>query len=541
MKRNILLLCCAVFALVFAEEGARYLIITTDALAGAIQPLAEWKHFSGMKCKVVTLSQIGGTDTTAIKNYIRNAYNNWPIRPEYVLLVGSPSALPSRYYIWIRSHNQRITYYTDNFYGDINGDLFIDIPVGRFPAKSARQCSVMVAKTLAYERYPELTDSLWLRKVTTIVNEGGDSDDTIYWNDVRILARNFLSCDSLSRLRGDTATDVVNSVTNGTGMVMYRGTGVGNWREPFDVNPALTNNGKKLPVVLSITCATMSLAPNETMVGDAWVKAGTVNELKGAVAFFGNTHSLASNTTTVRKRSAVARAFTKAVFEEGKTKLGRAMIQAKESLYRAFRDTFDYHGFNLLGDPDLDIWTSTPKFPQVEHPATIPPGSQEFAVVVFCDGQPVPNALVCVSMDTSIYEYGYTDNYGAIAFNINPLDTGRLRLVVTGHNLYPYDTLIPVAQVGIQESPALPASAHLYATPRVFRNTTRLTITRAAGGREIAIFNAAGRLVRRLNTTAHEAIWDGTDNSGKPCPPGVYICGTEANGVLLETRVLKVR
>ncbi|MEO0050218.1 MAG: C25 family cysteine peptidase, partial [candidate division WOR-3 bacterium] len=91
MKRNFLILLPAVFTFIYALEGARYLIITTDALAPVVQPLAEWKHFSGMQCKVTTLSEIGGSDTTAIKNYIRNAYNNWPVRPEFVLLVGSPT------------------------------------------------------------------------------------------------------------------------------------------------------------------------------------------------------------------------------------------------------------------------------------------------------------------------------------------------------------------------------------------------------------------------------------------------------------------
>lgn len=529
--------------LTFAEEGARYLIITVDALAPVVQPLADWKHYSGMQCKVVKLSEIGTpADTTAIKNYIRNAYNNWPVRPEYVLLVGSPSSLPARFYRVQGGYG----YYSDNIYGDVNSDLYMDIPVGRFNASSAIQCSVMVAKTLAYERYPHLTDSLWMRKLTTVVRENDDSDDTIYWNDIRLFARladsnGFVGCDSLSYLTGNhTWEDVVNSINNGTGIVIYRGNGVSNWYQPFNVNPYLTSNGKKLPVILSITCETMTLAPYEQMVADSWVKAGTVNSLKGAVAFFGNTHTLPSSNSTVRKRSAVARAFAKALFTEGKTKLGLAMIRAKDSLYREFSDIAEYRGFNLLGDPDLDIWTATPKLPTVEHPEVIPPEPQVFTVRVLLNEQPFQNALVCISIDSLIYEYGYTNDSGAITFNINPPDTGRLRLVITGHNLYPYDTLIPVAQVGVHEFPPTTAPAKVVASPQVFRYITRLSFGSLINpsATEIVIFDVSGRPVRTLKGIKTKLVWDGTDDNGTPCPTGVYLCGLRNSSV--RTKVLKV-
>ncbi|MGQ9677737.1 MAG: C25 family cysteine peptidase [bacterium] len=541
MKKVSLLIMTVICLLTFAEEGARYLIITTDALAPVIRPLAEWKHCSGMQCKVVKLSEIGTpADTTAIKNYIRNAYNNWPVRPEYVLLVGSPSSLPARFY---RVNGQG--YYSDNIYGDVNSDLSMDIPVGRFNASSAVQCSVLVAKTLAYERHPDLTDTLWMRRLTTVVRENEDSDDTIYWNDIRLFARladsnGFVGCDSLSYMRGHTRQNVINSVNNGTGIVIYRGNAVNNWYQPFNVNPYLTSNGKKLPIILSITCETMTLAPGEQMVADSWVKAGTVNSLKGAVAFFGNTHSLASSNEAVRKRSAVARAFAKALFTEGKTNLGLAMIRAKDSLYRAFSDATEYRGFNLLGDPNLDIWTATPKLPTIEHPEVIPPEPQEFTVRVLINEQPFQNALVCISMDTLIYEYGYTDDSGAISFNINPPDTGSVRLVITGHNLYPYDTLIPVAQVGINEFPATIAHPKVVASPQVFRHSTHLVVENLnSSERELVIFDAVGRPVRTLNSIRTQIVWDGADENGIPCPAGVYLLGLRNSS--LWAKVLKVR
>lgn len=543
MKKLLAIILLPFIPIVLAEQGARYLIISTNALAPVVQPLAQWKHYSGMQCKVTTLSEIGGSDTASIKNYIRNAYNTWPVRPEFILLVGAPNALPSRFYR-VQGYEG---YYSDNFYGDINNDLFMDIPVGRFPAKSARQCSVMVLKTLAYERIPELTDSLWMRRLTTVIRENVDSDDTIYWNDIRIAAtlarnNNFVSCDSLSLLRGNDATDVVTSINNGTAMVLYRGSGVGNWYEPFDVNPALTNNRNKLPLILSITCQTMTLAPNESMVGDAWVKAGTPSNLKGAVAFFGNTHTLESSNLTVRKRSAVTRAFFKAVFQEHNYILGKAMVRAKDSLYRAFADVAEYRGFNLLGDPSLDIWTDTPRHPLVNHPGEIPPGPQEFAVRVYLNEQPLNHALVCVSMDTLVYEYGYTDTAGLILFNLNVPDTGFLRLVVTGHNLYPYDTTIPVRLTDVAELNPLPLRIKLNAIPRTFESGTRLFWEPQELKANITIYDPTGRPITRMLNCKNGIIWNGTDHPGRKCPAGIYLCQLELPGVSSATlKLIKLK
>ncbi len=544
MKRNLVLLLSALFTFIYAIEGARYLIISTDALAPVIKPLAEWKHFSGMQCKVVTLSEIGGNDTTSIKNYICDAYNNWPVKPEFILLVGSPLNLPARRY----SIQGQGAYYSDNIYGDVNGDTWLEIPVGRFSARTASQCSVMVLKTLAYEKTPELSDSLWMRRLTTVINENNDSDDTIYWNDIRIAAslagaNNFVSCDSLSRLRGDKADSVIVSVNQGTAIVVYRGNGVGNWYFPFNVNPYLTDNGHKLPIILSITCATLTLSPYEEMVADSWMKAGTTSNFKGAVAFFGNTHSLYSGTTTVRKRSAVARAFFKAVFQENKYKLGKAMIRAKDSTFLSFRDIAEYRGFSLLGDPDLDIWTDTPRFPDVQHPSEIPPGEQELPIIVTLNQVPFVNALVCVSMDTVIYEYDYTDSSGAVVFYINPQDTGRLRIVVTGHNLYPYDTIIPVAQVGINEMAMLPVSSEFFASPPIFSGKTRLVWSPQRACADVVVYDATGRPVRRFSNVSNGITWNGTDESGTPCPAGVYICRltVKQKPEAITTKILKLR
>ncbi|MEO0082202.1 MAG: C25 family cysteine peptidase [candidate division WOR-3 bacterium] len=544
MSRRILFLVLVPVTLALAQQGARYLIIATDQLAAAIQPLADWKHASGMQCKVARTSETG-SDTTSIKNYIRNAYNTWPVKPEYVLLVGSPSSLPARIYTI-----QHVgTYASDNIYGDVTGDFRMDIPVGRFPAKSPTQLEVMVAKTLAYETKPELSDSNWMRRMTTICRDLGDDDAWVYWNDVRNainLARNagFVGFDSLASSLGDTAPDVVASINNGTGMVLYRGTATNNWYKPFAVDPGQTANGRKLPIILSITCETMTLTPNESMVGEAWLKTGTSSNPRGAVAFFGNTHS-GSNVAQVR--SAVARGFFTGLFTENKYKLGHAMIRAKEQLYQEYPSyTADYRGFNLLGDPDLGIWTATPRILEVSHPQEILPQPQQIQVTVRSKLTPIANALVCASMGSAVYTYGYTNSSGEVTLSVSPSDTGSMRLVVTGQNCYPYDgTIHVVTQVGLAEHPPVPAcSPKLSATPSAFLYETRLSWPPVRdAGLTVAIHDACGRLVRTLSGSGSSAVWDGCDQDGRRLGPGVYVCTLLAQSTtsLSRTSVTKLK
>ncbi|UCG44126.1 MAG: hypothetical protein JSU73_05825, partial [candidate division WOR-3 bacterium] len=355
-----------------AQQGARYLVITADQYANSIQRLADWKRAAGISTKVVKLSEIGSS-VEQIRVYVKAAYDSWPIRPEFVLLVGSPYNLPAARY------GNRWHYYSDNVYADMTGDPRAELLVGRFPAKNAEQCDLMVEKTLAYEQTPDLGDTLWMRRLTTIVREGYDWDDTVYWNNARHAAglagqAGFVGCDSLSTSRGDSARQVVASIDNGTGLVMYRGTAAGNWRAPFEMDPRWTSNGRKLPVILSITCETMALDPYDSMLGSAFIKSGTVVEPNGAVAFYGNTRSAAR---VARQRGAAARGFFTGLFTENRYRLGGACVRSKDQLLQEFpTDDEDYRGFNLFGDPALPLWTATPRILDVTHPGEILPEPQ---------------------------------------------------------------------------------------------------------------------------------------------------------------------
>ena len=542
MKARTFLLVCVFAAALFAFDGARYLIVTADQFETSIRPLAEWKHASGVPTHVVKLSETGSS-IQDIQDYIENAYDNWPIQPEFVLLVGHPYYLPAARY-----GQGGWRYYSDNYYADMSGDLRAELKVGRFPVRTTGQCDVMVAKTLAYERTPDMSDSLWMRRLTVIAREDYDPpDDSIYWQNVRYMASlagaaGFVGCDSFSRARGHTAWHVENSVSNGTGFVMFRGSGTGNWGDPFGVNPAACSNGEQLPVILSVTCATMSLNPYDSMVGSAWVKAGTVGDPRGGVAFFGNTHS---GMRIAQVRSSVARGFATGLFLDERFQLGDAMLRAKQQLYDEFpQESEDYRGFSLFGDPELKMWTATPRMLDVDHPAEVLPEPQSIEVNVTHNGMPIANALVCLSMDSTVYAYQHTNGSGNVTLDVSPSDTGWMRIVVTGRNCHPYDSLIHVVtQVGISENPpaGLPGTGFaIRAWPSVFDGSTMLSFSQPlTAGSEVLVRDAAGRRVRVLHADGSGSVrWDGRDAAGTPVRAGVYFCdvpGTATRARLTKT------
>ncbi len=417
---------------IFAQTGAKYLVITHDNFVNAIKPLVDWKTKKGMKAVAIPLSQIGNTPAQ-IKSFIQNAYNTWNPRPEYILLVGSPDLLPA--------YNN----YYDDYYADMTGNYQIELCIGRFHCQTLAQCSLMVAKSIGYEKSIGMEDSLWFVKGTTIVRED-NPPDPYYQPDVRYIHNfwrqaNYVHIDSFINTQGHNQTDVENAITNGRSFVIYRGQAVSYWWSPFNVNPSNTNNGYKLPIVISGTCATMSLAPGENMLGDAFVRAGTVQNPKGAVAFFGTT---VVGSHVSQYRGAVTRGFFQALYQDNIFTLGGAAKRGKFIMDSLYPNQTRYMEWNLLGDPELNVWTRKPQKLTVDYDTMVFVQPTNLMVTVTASGAPVCSALVCVQMDSTIYTYGRTNSNGVVTLSFTPQHIGTLYLTATAPNAFPYEDSVQV-------------------------------------------------------------------------------------------------
>ncbi len=430
---GIILLCAISSA---QETGARYLIITHDNFYNAVLPLAEWKHKKGMRTKVVKLSEIGST-SSEIQSFIQDAYDNWTIPPEFLLLVGAPNYIPMPYVEGTRTDN----YYTNMDTTDIQNEILS----GRLTVHDTTEAQTVVNKILLYERTPTIDTSDWYNKGCLIVREDYDPpDDSIYWSDIHhakncMLRIGYDEVDTLSRQLGDDKDDVIEAVNEGRGFVLYRGQGVNNWWSPFDCNPHTCQNGSYLPIVLSITCSTIG-SGSTPAVAERWLLTGTPETPRGGAGYFATTTVLSGGAYL---RSAVSKGFFDAAFRERVKTFGEACEMARLVVYVEYSDTSEYRGFTTLGDPEMNMWTGIPGYLDVTHNPSFDTGTQSCTVTVYDDGTPVNQAVVCCwipEQDSEMYVTETTNTSGIAVLDISPQSQGdTMYVTVTQQNYVPYE------------------------------------------------------------------------------------------------------
>ena len=433
MRDIALVFFCLLSSLSFTQEiGARYLIITHDNFYDAILPYAQWKHKIGYKTKIVRVPSELAQNSTAIRNYIVNAYNTWQIRPEFVLFVGAPNYIP-----WSLSSYP----YGDNNYTNMDGDIYNEILSGRLTVHNTTEAQTVVAKMLRYERYPDLMDSTWFKKGCLIVRDIQDDDSVTYRLDAQYVAglmvnNGYIKVDTFFASRGANATSVINATNEGRGFVLYRGSATNNWYSPFAVNPDNLANGNKLPIVISATCGTLGTGSTST-TAERWFLTGTPTNLRGAAGYFATTTSI---TNGAYLRSVVARGFFDGVFLYKRRTFGESCEDGRLRVYNTYGATNEYYGFTTIGDPAMTIWTGVPKFISVTYDSILYAGIEEtLQVSVQYQGVPVESAYVCIMLDTLIYQTNWTNNSGSVSFIFNAPNPGIMDITVTGRNLYPFE------------------------------------------------------------------------------------------------------
>jgi len=163
---------------------------------------------------------------------------------------------------------------------------------------------------------------------------------------------------------------------------------------------------------------------------------------------------------------------------------------------------------------------------------------------VLCNEMPLDSALVCVMLDTVVYQFGYTSGGGNITFYFGNLVQGGMDITVTGRNVMPYEAIIEIQGSGVHTDiyNNCVSAPILHITPNPFRNLTTISLPASQGGQsaELKIFDSTGRLVKSFLPSVYSILptvlfWDGTDDSGQKCAPGVYMCHFRTE----ETNILK--
>jgi hypothetical protein len=434
----------------------------------------------------------GVDDAEKIRNYIEWCYTN--AGGTYFILGGDDYFVPVRYGCTVNNPDTSTQYGRENFiptdlyYSDLTGDWNTDgdnwwgewednpdrypeVFVGRVTPYVVAEVPNWVTKALHYEKTPGVLFNhvLW---VTTVV--GGYVTNgsaplafpmdfahhyaTDYWADAALneidQGYGFFNINCHGNI-GDFTTKFTESGA--------RIATVYSWREsspnPSEAGLNWLTNVDKYSIGYSISCycgAFDSLAHaiyydegSDTCIADAFVDAyqSDLSESPiGACAYLINTRNGYTGSSHALEYEFWDRIFKIEELPPSEPNISRvgvaeAMSKCAGSINWIYPiDRYVCYAHNLFGSPYFEAWTNTPGNMSVIHPTRIPVGEPTNFTVAVRDahsGVPLPCAKVCLNKPNGlnephdIYEVGYTDAGGEVAFVITPQTTGTLKVTVT--------------------------------------------------------------------------------------------------------------
>ena len=522
-----------------ASEPGSYLIIAADQFSEAVRPLADWKNRKGYPTVLTDLSSIPPGDSAAIHSYIQNAYDTWASPPEYVLLVGDVEYLPTGMHEgiypppWGYYHN----YGTDHCYSLVAGsDVLSDLFVGRLPVNSVEECSVLVSKILDYETAPDTSNLDWFEQASTV---GVLQSGRIFQQTCRKI-REIMQYGGYARVdtlfEGSsppgfaTPTDICDSLNDGRTFLIYRGHGAQDgWWTDQNYNILATEhvdtlkNDRNHPVVIAPTClANAFFDEGQICVGEAFLLQDN-----GAVGYFG-----ATDVSYSFWNDSLAIGIFRGIFEEEAYHFQQGCNYGKLFMEKYFplSDPGDgeiteqeFFFMNILGDPELPLWTDTPKPLVAVHVDTVGTGARFLSILAESEGIPVRDALVCVMKDTETYSSGYTDGSGWVELLVNPVTEGNMDVTATAQNCLPYAGQIAVVSAPQPPELLLPEDYDVFAdsTPQFVWSRT----VSDSGNYELAL---AGDSMFTIDPVSVDSLTDTTYAFPNGLEDGLYFWGVEA-------------
>ncbi len=513
-----------------AAQLADYLIITPSDFTDAITPLADWKREMGYNVYVAKTTETGSSQEE-IKAYIKNAYLKGTMT-SYALLVGDNENLPGWEIVGHPYHGQNHKWRTDFIYSLVDGDDdYADLAIGRLPGDTKEEISLMVNRTLKYQKAPESNDRY---NHVLLAGQFQDADndleaDRMFMEDLHRVA-DFLGADYdffsqpgdlfnkgfqvHTALQWDSATaeelkysgwnygreritppelvppawknqgegnhtDITRIINEGVGFVMHRDHGYGGgsgWVDPHFTDTEVDNltNNTITPVVFSLNCATGWFDGIDSFA-ESWM----LNPIGGAVGFTGAARVSYSGYNDLF-HVGIMDTFWEDYTSNWTSDIYPTSWKPAVALNRAKQMLFDEYSaqdetakltarlFNWFGDPDLELRTSTPEQLYAFHPASLKAGTSEpFEVAVRTRPSATEGARVALLFKDGSSLVGETDNSGRVTFNFEAKES--FKITITEHNGIPYQADVDV--IAKPTKPVIPT------TPVIAANQAKPTST----------------------------------------------------------------
>jgi Peptidase family C25/FG-GAP-like repeat/Fibronectin type III domain len=465
----------------------QYVIVTNDEMAPQFQRLADWKTRAGVPAVVGTMSFVraqypsGTDDADRLRQFLRDCYTRWATK--WVLLGGDTDVIPFRL-----AHTQAFAgddipadlYYScldgnwnadgDSLYGEgasltvagDSADLVPEVFVGRAPTSTLAQAQIFVDKSLQYETTPPgtyETNDLFFAEVLfpqpwnqgdPVQLDGADLAEEVQpyiQHDTAVhvgkVYENYSAWPGTTQERRVTVLDSLNA---GYNIAVHVGHGYRNVMSVGDDD--LTNadmqgltNGNRLINMYAIDCT--SNAIDFPSIGEALLHAPN----GGGVTNIGSTRLDFPQTGRNFQKE-----YFRLLYNDSVTAVGE--LQARQKYPFIGGSTFDNVNrwtettLLLLGDPELHLWTGTPRTLSVSAPATFTLGDTLLTVHVQIGVTPLLNARVTAWKANDVFRSATTDGAGNVTLPFEPDSTGSFLLTVTAYDARPYQATIPIVVGG---------------------------------------------------------------------------------------------
>ncbi len=216
-----------------------YLVIAPAAMEAGAQRLADLRSQDGYQATVVRLEDVwdefayGISTPHAVRDFLAYAYARWARAPRFVVLVGAGDldykgrlGLPGNLFPPLLAATSNGLYASDNRFGDVDGDGWPEMIVGRIPAMSAAEMDAYVDKV---SRMEALGMSVESEPVLMVADD--DNGNDIFAREAESMASALPSSTTVEKIYlGDrTASEarasVLSSLSSGTSLFSYVGHG----------------------------------------------------------------------------------------------------------------------------------------------------------------------------------------------------------------------------------------------------------------------------------------------------------------------------
>ncbi|MHA1980155.1 MAG: C25 family cysteine peptidase, partial [Promethearchaeota archaeon] len=347
-----------------------------------------------------------------------------------------------------------------------------DVYVGRLPASNANELQIMVNKTLKYEINPEIGS--WMNQmllaggVSSFLPPEDEARLTEYiWQNYILNHMNFTHLTKTTSsftpslppepnvLDDLNGTSFINGSNEGYSTIIIAGhadptriSDASGTTFYTNTNALSSSNINKTSLIYADACTTSSYDQGDSSIGERLIKRLNA----GAIGYIGGlrvTWYLDYDTELEKLNRGNAKLFWKQFFEEMDFQQGKALYNSKVAYLNS--DYFqrgetsinlewqrkNILTYNLLGDPEVDIYTDIPVSIPNYFVSPIHEGQLVSFSVIDNKGRITPNARVHLTTLDGKYFTAYSNKEGIVKFRLPAQSNEKYNVTITGHNLIP--------------------------------------------------------------------------------------------------------